>query len=145
MPNAGLRVVARGLQEDFRIDRRVLPILQARGVGILAGSDSGSNNFFTYPGWTLHRELALMVEAGLTPMQALQTATRNAAEFRGELDRSGTVEVGKRADLLLLAANPLDNIQNTERIEAVVLRGKLFDRTDLDALLARVAGQFSAP
>jgi imidazolonepropionase-like amidohydrolase len=110
-------------------------------VRLLAGSDSGANNFFTYPGWTLHRELALMVEAGLTAMQALQTATRNAAEFRGELEQSGTIEVGKRADVLLLSANPLDDIRNTEKIDTVVLRGKLLRRVDLDKLLADVANR----
>jgi imidazolonepropionase-like amidohydrolase len=73
--------MVRALEADFGVERKFLPVMQAGGVRLLAGSDSGANNFFTYPGWTLHRELALMVQAGLTPMQALQAATRNAAEF----------------------------------------------------------------
>jgi imidazolonepropionase-like amidohydrolase len=76
----------------------------------------------------LHRELELFVEAGLTPMQALQAATRNPARFLGELDRAGTVEPGKIANLLLLTANPLDDIRNTQKIDSVVLRGKLVHR-----------------
>jgi len=114
-------------------------MLQAGGVGLLAGSDCGASNNFTFPGWILHRELAMMVEAGLTPMQALQAATRNPARFLGELDRSGTVETGKTANLVLLNANPLEDIRNTEKIDSVVLRGTLLSRTDLDRLLDGVA------
>jgi imidazolonepropionase-like amidohydrolase len=114
-------------------------MLQAGGVGLLAGSDSGASNNFTFPGWTLHRELELMVESGLTPMQALQTATYNPARYLGELDRSGTVEAGKAADLVLLNANPLTDIRNLEEPEAVVLTGKLLTRADLDKLLDDVA------
>jgi len=113
----------------------LLRMLQAGGVGLLAGSDCRASNSFVFPGWGLHRELALMVEAGLTPMQALETATRNPARYFGELDRSGTVEPGKIADLVLLTANPLADIRNTENIDAVVLRGKLLTRADLDRLL----------
>jgi imidazolonepropionase-like amidohydrolase len=119
--------------------RLLLKMLQAGGVGLLAGSDCGASNNFTFPGWILHRELAMMVEAGLTPMQALQAATRNPARFLGELDRSGTVETGKTANLVLLNANPLEDIRNTEKIDSVVLRGTLLSRTDLDRLLDGVA------
>jgi imidazolonepropionase-like amidohydrolase len=80
-----------------------------------------------------------MVESGLTPMQALQTATCNPARYLGELDRAGTVEAGKTADLVLLKANPLTDIRNIEEIEAVVLNGKLLGRADLDKLLDDVA------
>ena len=119
--------------------RVLLKMLQAGGVGLLAGSDCGASNNFTFPGWTLHRELAMMVEAGLTPMQALQAATRNPARFLGELDQAGTVETGKIANLLLLNADPLEDIRNTEKIDSAVLRGKLLARTDLDKLLDDVA------
>jgi imidazolonepropionase-like amidohydrolase len=80
-----------------------------------------------------------MVEAGLTPMQALQAATRNPARFLGELDQAGTVERGKIANLVLLNADPLENIRNTQKIDSVVLRGKLLTRADLDKLLDDVA------
>lgn len=103
------------------------------GVRILAGTDT--NNPYCFPGFSLHDELALLVEAGLTPMQALQASTRSAAEFMGKLDTMGTVEEGKIADLVLLRANPLEDIHNTTKIEAVIFAGHLYDRKDLDEML----------
>ncbi len=88
------------------------------------------------PGFSLHEDLALLVRAGLTPMEALQAGTRNPAEFLGRLDSQGTIAAGKNADLVLLDANPLDDIHNTQKIRAVVVRGKLLDRAALDQLLA---------
>jgi imidazolonepropionase-like amidohydrolase len=84
----------------------------------------------------LHEELALLVQAGLTPMQALQAATKRPAECLGKLQTQGTIEKGKLADLLLLDANPLEDIYNTTKIRALILRGKLLDRNFLDQLLA---------
>jgi len=106
------------------------------GVKILAGTDSAA--LFVFPGSALHEELALLVKAGLTPMEALETATRNPAEFLGRLDSQGTIAAGKNADLVLLAANPLDDIRNTQKINVVILHGKLLDRSALDELLANV-------
>ena len=83
----------------------------------------------------LHDELQLLPKAGLTPIEALQSATTSPAEFLRTAKVSGTVEKGKHADLVLLDANPLDDIRNTRKIHAVVLRGKLLDRVTLDALL----------
>ena len=111
--------------------------MQRGGVKILAGTDSAAP--YVFPGFSLHEELALLVQAGLTPMEALQTATRNPAEFLSKLDSQGTIVVGKNADLLLLDANPLDDLRNTQKIRAVVIRGKLLDRTALDQLLADAA------
>jgi imidazolonepropionase-like amidohydrolase len=91
-----------------------------------------------FPGFSLHQELALFVKAGLTPMQTLQTATLNPAKFMGRLADLGTVEKGKLADLVLLDANPLDDIANTRRIRAVVLAGRYFARADLDRMLKGV-------
>lgn len=79
--------------------------------------------FLVY-GFSLHRELQALVAAGLTPYQALQAATRNPAEFLKALDTMGTIERGKRADLVLLTANPLDNIANTEKRAGVMVRGR---------------------
>jgi imidazolonepropionase-like amidohydrolase len=107
--------------------------MQSAGVRIMAGTDSAAP--YVFPGSALHEELALLVQAGLTPMQALQAATRNPAEFLGKLDSQGTIEQGKFADLVLLEANPLSDIQNTQRICAVILRGKLLDRKALDGTL----------
>ena len=109
-------------------------LMQKGGMKILAGTDSAAP--YVIPGFSLHEELALLVKAGLTPMEALQAATRNPAEFIGRLDSQGTIAAGKNADLLLLDANPLEDIHNTRKIDAVVLRGTLVDRSRIDALLA---------
>jgi imidazolonepropionase-like amidohydrolase len=108
--------------------------MQKGGVKILAGTDSAAP--YVVPGFSLHEELALLVKAGLTPMEALQAATRSPAEFLGHLDSQGTIAIGKNADLVLLDANPLDDIHNTQKIRAVVVRGKLLDRSALDQLLS---------
>ncbi|MGI4741741.1 MAG: amidohydrolase family protein [Janthinobacterium lividum] len=114
----------------------LVPQMQAAGVSILAGSDSGAFNSFTYPGASLQDELALLVQAGLTPAQALRAATINGATFMGVADRSGTIAEGKDADLVLLSANPLADIRNTRKIAAVVSRGKVYSRQDLGKMLA---------
>ena len=105
------------------------------GVEFLAGTDANGVNP-VLPGFGLHDELALMVQSGLTPMEALETATRNPARYFGGAD-FGTVEPGKSADLVLLNADPLEDIRNTSKIEAVVMRGRYFSREDLDAMLER--------
>ena len=111
-------------------------LLHRAGVPILAGTDV--LNPYCFPGFSLHDELALLVRAGLTPLEALQTATINPAEFFGMQGALGTVEKGKIADLVLLDANPLENIANTRRIAAVIANGRLFDRVALNALLQHV-------
>ena len=108
--------------------------MQKAGVGILAGTDDV--NPYCFPGFSLHDELALLVEAGLTPMQALQAATLNPAKFLNKVKSLGTVEEGKLADLVLLDANPLEDIRNTTRINAVVVNGRFLSRKDLDHILA---------
>jgi hypothetical protein len=109
--------------------------MHAAGVPILAGTDT--SNPYCMAGFSLHDELALLVEAGLSPLAALQAATIVPARYLKEEDRSGSVDVGKRADLVLLDANPLDDVKNTTKIRAVVLAGKPFDRAALDALLLK--------
>jgi manganese oxidase len=111
-------------------------------VRILAGSDA--LNPFVIPGFALHEELELLVKGGLTPLEALQSATINPAEFLGGSDSLGTIEAGKLADLVLLDANPLTDIRNATRIRAVVAGGHYLDRNALDALLAG-AVKFSKP
>jgi imidazolonepropionase-like amidohydrolase len=113
------------------------------GVPFMAGTDTAAG-VHIFPGFSLHDELALFVKAGLTPMQALQTATRNPAQFMGRLTDMGTVEKGKVADLVLLDANPLENIGNTKKIGAVVLAGRYFSRADLDDMLNQVAAAAAA-
>jgi imidazolonepropionase-like amidohydrolase len=97
--------------------------MRAAGTRMLAGTDLP----VTAEGSPLHEELALLVEAGLTPMEALQTATRNPAEYLGTLGTEGTVELGKAADLVLLDADPLSDIRNTRRIHAVIVRGRVVE------------------
>jgi Amidohydrolase family len=111
------------------------------GVPFLAGTDLGGD--YIFPGFSLHDELVLFVQAGLTPGEALKTATYNPPKFLGMLDRFGTVGEGKLADLVLLDANPLEDIHNTQKIRAVVLNGRYFDRTSLDKLLANAASNAS--
>ena len=108
----------------------------AAGVGILAGTDTP--NPFVYPGFSLHDELALLVQAGLSPSEALAAATTAPAEFLGATDSLGAVAEGKLADLVLLAGNPLEQIGNTRGITLVVANGRVFSREDLDALLEQV-------
>lgn len=111
--------------------------LHEADLSILAGTDAGVP--FSLPGWSLHDELELLVAAGLTPVEALTAATRGPAELLGRTADLGTVEAGKRADLVLLRADPLQEIRHTREIEAVVLDGELLDRAALDRLLAEVA------
>jgi imidazolonepropionase-like amidohydrolase len=106
------------------------------GVPFLAGTDTAPG-IYVMPGFSLHDELANFVEAGFTAMEALQTATSNPAIFLGKKD-AGTVAAGSVADLVLLTANPLDDIRNTRKIGAVVANGRFFDRAALDHMLAQV-------
>ena len=116
--------------------------LNRAGVQILAGTDCP--NPFVYPGFSLHDELGLLVRSGLTPTEALRTATLNPAIFLGVTDSLGTVARGKVADLVLLDANPLTDIGNTKRIRAVIQGGRLLDRKALDAMLAQAKARAAA-
>jgi imidazolonepropionase-like amidohydrolase len=114
----------------------VVGMLRKAGVPFLAGTDTPPG-VYIFPGFSLHEELQRFVAAGFTPLEALQTATLNPARFFDMEDQLGTVEKGKFADLVLLNANPLENIANTQKIAAVVLNGRYFSRADLDKMLAR--------
>jgi hypothetical protein len=112
------------LQKQFDL----VKAMQRAGVKIMAGTDSPPDRS------RLSEELSLLVEAGLTPLQALQSATRNPAEFLGRLDSLGTVERGKIADLVLLDANPLEDINNVKKINAVVFGGRLIPKSSLETM-----------
>ncbi|MGH7711962.1 MAG: amidohydrolase family protein, partial [Gemmatimonadaceae bacterium] len=108
-------------------DKRVAVVaaLYRAGVHIMPGTDAPLRN--SPPGFGLHHELAYFVQAGLSPFEALRTATLEPARFFGMLDSLGTIEPGKLADLVLLAANPLDDIRNAARTVAVIANGSLFE------------------
>jgi imidazolonepropionase-like amidohydrolase len=121
-------------RRSYQRNLEIVGEMKRADVPILAGTDV--LNPFCFPGFSLHDELGLLVEAGLSPHAALRAATLSPAMFLGATDSLGTVEKGKRADLVLLDANPLENIGNTRKINAVVLNGRLYDRAAIDSLLA---------
>jgi hypothetical protein len=124
-------------QEYFARNLQMVGALHHAGVPFLAGTDTAPG-VYVMPGFSLHDELANFVEAGLTPMEALQTATSNPAKFLSLESSLGSIERGQIADLVLLSANPLDNIHNTQKISAVITNGRLLDRNALDRVLAQV-------
>jgi hypothetical protein len=127
----------------YRGEMRNVAEMQRAGLTLLAGTDIGAP--LLVPGFSMHDELKLLVErAGLTPLQALQAATLAPARVMGLQDSLGSVETGKLADLLILDANPLEAIDNSRRIHAVVANGRLFTRTDLDQELAQAAAAAAA-
>lgn len=116
---------------------RLLARLHAAGVGVLAGTDVGACPFGV-PGFSLQDELVRLVDAGLSPDDALRAATIEPARLLGRGAADGTIARGARADLVLLDGNPLEDIKNVRRIRAVVLAGRLLDRAELDGILERV-------
>ena len=124
--DADFAAAQRGLEAQFRL----LRALDAAGAGLLVGTDSWLSGF------AYADELALLVKAGLSPARVLRMATVDAARFLGETDEWGTIAEGRRADVVLLDGNPLIDISHARRVRAVVSHGRLFNRDDLDALLA---------
>ena len=111
------------------------------GIKILAGSDSGPFNSFTYPGISIHKELELLVNAGLTPQEALMTSVVYGPEFFDLEDDYGSIQSGKIADLLILDDNPLENISNTQKINSLISKGSWYSKTDLDDLLKSIKNE----
>jgi imidazolonepropionase-like amidohydrolase len=120
---------------------RIIKALHDAGVGLALGSDAPQ--VMNVPGFSIHRELAALVAAGLTPYQALVTGTRNVAAYFGAAERAGTIEPGKVADLILLDGNPLADIAHTGRIAGVMVRGVWLPRADLDRRLAEIAAAWA--
>jgi len=141
-PHADFRLKQR-TKEDWNQARltydlyvKVVGEMRREGVQFLAGTDV--LNPFCFPGFSLHDELALLNGAGLTPMEAIQAATRGAADYLGILDSFGTVEKGKTADLVVLDANPLDDIHNTQKIAGVMIGGRYLPKASLEKMLGDV-------
>jgi len=137
-------------QKSLQLDKDyfdfILPLIgkmQKKGVSFLAGTDY--SNVFCFPGFSLHDELSLMAEGGMDNLSALQTATINPAIFMGKEEKFGTIAEGKTASLLLLNKNPLEDITHTKTIEAVFLRGKVFNRSELDRMLDEVKRKVRSP
>lgn len=117
----------------IRIRRALIRELHDAGAGILLGSDAPQ--VFNVPGFSLHRELELMVAAGLTPFEALRAGTANVARFLGL--RTGVIETGREADLVVLDSNPLVDISSTRRVHGVMVRGNWYPAAEIEALLER--------
>jgi hypothetical protein len=124
------------MQPHYRKSFEIAKAAFDSGVNMLAGSDPGE--FGIIWGFSLHEELGYLVEAGLTPAQALKLATVNPARYMGRENELGAIEPGKLADMVLLEKNPLDDISNTQTIDTVIANGRVFRREDLDALLQAV-------
>ena len=119
-------------KREYNETLKALKLAQQMRVQLLAGTDVVAP--WTYPGFSLHDELGLLVKAGLTPLEALRTATINPAQFFGMKD-AGTIAPGMKANLVLLDADPRENIANTKKISSVIMRGTLYTRNQLDGLL----------
>jgi hypothetical protein len=121
----------------FERELQLVGDMNRAGVRFMTGTDlSGA---YVFAGFSVHHEMELLVRAGLTPLEALQASTRNPAIFLGEEKSSGTVEVGKIANLVLLEANPLTDIRNTQRINAVIVKGQYLSKQRLQSLLDQAA------
>ena len=127
------------LEEGFARALQITGILHSEKVRFLVGTDLAGRNIF--PGFSVHDELALLVKAGLTPMETIVAATRHSAELLGKSRELGTIQRGKVADLVLLDQNPIEDIANTKKINAVIANGRLFRRPELDAMLESAASE----
>lgn len=124
-------------KQRWPVARRIVAAMHQAGVPVMTGTDAPMPG--VYPGFSLHEEMAMLVDAGLTPREALRAATLEPARFLGIAGVAGAVEPGMRADLVLLDADPTKDIRNTTRISAVLLDGRLLRRADLDGLLEEAA------
>lgn len=119
--------------------RQLTKALHDAGAPIVLGSDAPQ--FFNVPGFSIHHEMEMMVNAGLTPYQVLETGTRNAAEYFGEPEEFGTVQPGRRADLILLEANPLENIGHARQRAGVMVRGRWIAESEIQQRLEGIAAE----
>lgn len=139
--NGALNASEKARKDRKKLDRffgDLTKSLNDAGVKLLAGSDSGAYNSYTYPGISLHKELEAMVQTGMTPLEALRTSAYNGAHFLKKDKTYGTIAIGKQADLVLLDANPLENIRNTIKINTVIHNAKTYNKEQLAAMVNAV-------
>ena len=127
---------AEGRARFLALRRTLVRALHEAGAKLLVGSDGPQ--FFMTPGYGVHRELEALVGAGLSPYAALEAATRTPAEYLGRADAVGTVATGKRADLVLLEADPLADIRNAQRIAGVMVGGRWVPGAELERMKGAV-------
>jgi imidazolonepropionase-like amidohydrolase len=147
-----LQIAAKTDEEGIALQQNVLPLSQKIfkdliriGAKFITGTDSGGGYPFMVPGFSLHRELELFQESGLSAYETLKASTVNAADAMRRSDEFGTIETGKRADLLLLRSNPLQDVRNTLAIEGVAVRGIWLSRSDLDRILQKIEKIYNPP
>ena len=131
---ASMRPRLEGSRVRFDSSKKTVKVLYDLGVNILVGTDSTGAPHRMFFGWDLHREMELLVEAGMKPMDVIVAASRRAAEYLGQEKTLGTIEPGKSADLIILSQNPLEDIRNTRKIEQVIYAGRIIDRDNLPML-----------
>ena len=119
---------------------RMLSSLHEGGVGILLGTDAPQ--VFSVPGFSIHREMDRMVAAGMTPYEVIASGTRSVGEYFENEDQFGTIEVGARADLILVEANPLEDVSHIARRRGVMVRGRWLPEADIQERLARIAASY---
>jgi len=129
-------------QETYAQLLKITKLMKQNGVPMLAGSDLGGG--WVIPGFSLHQEFRELAAAGLSPLEILQMTTLDAAQFLGRDATMGTVEAGKNADLVLLDANPIANVQNLDKVSGVMLKGRYYSRAALDKLLSDTAAKYEA-
>jgi imidazolonepropionase-like amidohydrolase len=120
---------------EFR--KKMLRALYEAGAKIALGTDSPQT--FSVPGFSIHREMQIMIASGMKPYDVLRSGTRNVAEYFGTLKETGTVEVGTRADLILLDANPLADVANVVKRTGVMVRGRWLPASEIQARLEKIA------
>lgn len=136
---AGESAEAKQARKDgFEKVANLIPLVQQSGMKIIAGTDAGYLNTYDFPGLAIHLELQKLVEYGLSPQEALEASLVNGPDYFGLGQKYGEVAAGKKADLLLLNSNPLDDISNTLSILDVIKGGKIYDRQKLDQMLSDI-------
>ncbi len=130
------------LGQIYSLKKSVVKLLKQNGVKMMAGSDAGQASTWVIPGFGLHEDFHELAASGLSPLEILQMTTLNGAEFLNRLSTMGSVDVGKNADLVLLDANPIQDVTNLDKISGVFLKGKYFSKDALEKMKSDVANTY---